>query len=468
MQKKRSNQQQHKRAGVLLLGDVLTLWLAWELASTVAAWLGRGGVEVNGWSIQAVPGGGVYLLAATLVLLALLMRGQYWRRLAFWEETRVLWRYVALAALLNFALNFFVQVSYTRTIPLLAWMGTIVLLPLGRLVARELLIGLDIWQRRVLLVGQAANTAEARQALRQERHLGMKVAGVMPFEGDTQAVEARARELNCGIIIAVLDETLGERGHAAQLVRRLHMQKFEVYLAPHLHGLPLHGLHAQYMFSNDLLLLHLQHRLISPVSRLIKRTMDVLAALLLLVLLMPLMLWVAWRIWREDGGPVLYCQPRVGCGQKDFAFYKFRSMVQDADARLAAWEVEDPVRYAEYQTNFKLRNDPRVLRVGGLIRRTSIDELPQLWNVLRGDMSMVGPRPLLRRELPKYQCDVLDLYEQVRPGITGLWQVSGRSRASFSDRAKLDAWYVRNWSLWVDWVILFKTVRVVLSGRGAM
>ncbi len=126
-------------------------------------------------------------------------------------------------------------------------------------------------------------------------------------------------------------------------------------------------------------------------------------------------------------------------------------------------------RGERYQSaNFKLADDPRLLKVGSWIRRSSIDELPQLWNVLRGDMSLVGPRPLLRRELPKYPEQAMALYAQVRPGITGLWQVSGRSHTTFEQRAAFDGWYVRNWSLWVDWVILLKTVRVVFSGRGAM
>ena len=141
-------------------------------------------------------------------------------------------------------------------------------------------------------------------------------------------------------------------------------------------------------------------------------------------------------------------------------------MVIDAESRLRQYLTTHPELHAEYQRNFKLRDDPRVTRIGRLLRRTSLDELPQLFNVLRGQMSLVGPRPLLDRELECYG-DGFALYRQVHPGITGLWQTSGRSETTFAERASLDAWYVKNWSLWYDIVILLRTVKVVFWREGA-
>jgi undecaprenyl-phosphate galactose phosphotransferase len=289
--------------------------------------------------------------------------------------------------------------------------------------------------------------------------------------GVNSNVELLASQLGCQAIVVVLTGAVSPA--LAALVARLHDQRFEIFTAHTLQGLPVQGMRAQQFFSNDVLFLRLQHRLFSPLARTVKRGMDVTLSVLLLLLLSPLMTVVAWLIWREDGGPVFYRQMRVGRGagreESDFAFIKFRTMVRDADAMLAVWKTEQPGLYARYHAdNFKLTDDPRVLAAARWMRRLSVDELPQLWNVLRGDMSLIGPRPLLRRELPRYPTDALALYAQVRPGITGLWQVSGRSHTSFESRADYDSWYVRNWSLWVDWVILLKTVRVVLSGRGAM
>jgi lipopolysaccharide/colanic/teichoic acid biosynthesis glycosyltransferase len=139
----------------------------------------------------------------------------------------------------------------------------------------------------------------------------------------------------------------------------------------------------------------------------------------------------------------------------------------DAEDQMARWETENPVLLARYtESNFKLQADPRVTNIGAWMRRKSLDELPQLINVLLGEMSLVGPRPLLRRELPDYGA-VISLYERVRPGITGLWQISGRSHTTFAERVSYDEWYIKNWTVWYDLVIMIQTVWVLMRGAGA-
>lgn len=476
--------KRHRRAAVLMGMDLFILLVAWLMAAALSTLIGRAGPE------EFLPidtrGGQVYSLMSGLLVVMLAFYGQYTRRSPFWDEVRVAWRYIALLALANFAVNFFVQVSFTRTVTLLTWLLVALLLPIGRIAAREWMIPVGLWRRKALVVGEGENAREAIAALQRERHMGIQVAGTTTFmsgrivapttDSDeygsipadlmTQDVESLARQLDCDVIVVALDEEA--RGRAAQLVRTLHAQQFEVFVVPSLEGLPVHGMQPQHFFSNDVLILRLQHKLLSPVSRGLKRSLDVVLAGSALLLLSPLMAWVAWRIWREDGGPVIFSHARVGHDCRDFPLYKFRSMVRDADRILESWQTDDPALFERYvASNFKLEDDPRVLKIGRLIRRTSMDELPQLWNVMRGDMSLVGPRPLLRRELSLYPDETLDLYSQVKPGITGLWQVSGRSHTSFEQRAAIDSWYVRNWSLWIDWVVLLKTVRVVLSGKGA-
>ncbi|PLP97451.1 sugar transferase [Cupriavidus pauculus] len=196
-----------------------------------------------------------------------------------------------------------------------------------------------------------------------------------------------------------------------------------------------------------------------------KRAFDVGAALVLLLLLSPLMLTVALLVMR-DGGPCVFGHTRVGMGGRKFSCLKFRSMVRDADAVLKELLASDPVARAEWEKDFKLRNDVRVTALGRFIRKTSIDELPQLWNVVRGDMSLVGPRPVVEKELERYG-ESASYYLRVLPGITGLWQVSGRNDADYDKRVTLDVAYVRNWTFAGDIVILFKTIGVVIHGRGA-
>jgi undecaprenyl-phosphate galactose phosphotransferase len=168
----------------------------------------------------------------------------------------------------------------------------------------------------------------------------------------------------------------------------------------------------------------------------------------------------------KDGGPCLFGHTRIGANGRKFKCLKFRSMVMNADVVLKELLASDPVARAEWERDFKLRDDVRITRLGRFIRRTSIDELPQLWNVVRGDMSLVGPRPVVEKELERYG-DAAAYYLRVLPGITGPWQVSGRNETDYGTRISLDVAYVRNWTFVGDIVILFKTVGVVLHGRGA-
>ena len=191
-----------------------------------------------------------------------------------------------------------------------------------------------------------------------------------------------------------------------------------------------------------------------------------IAALLLLILLSPVMLLVSLLIWQRDGAPVLYAHYRVGLDGKLFQCMKFRSMLRESDQVLAALLRDDPIARAEWERDQKLTNDPRVTPIGEFLRVSSLDELPQLLNVLRGDMHLVGPRPVTVAELARYGSSRWH-YLSVRPGITGLWQVSGRNNTSYEERVALDRRYVEQHSVAGDIGILAKTVRVVLLREGA-
>lgn len=202
----------------------------------------------------------------------------------------------------------------------------------------------------------------------------------------------------------------------------------------------------------------------SLLPRVAKRTVDVIGAVVLAVLFSPLMIIASIVLART--GSVIYRHKRVGVGGKTFECLKFRTMVPDADRLLHEILAEDDTLKAEWLQGHKLRRDPRVTPIGHFLRRTSLDELPQLWNVLRGEMSLVGPRPVIREELLRYG-RASAAYFAVRPGITGLWQTMGRNDTDYGRRVAIDVYYVRNQSLLLDTYILAKTVRVVLAGDGA-
>ena len=181
----------------------------------------------------------------------------------------------------------------------------------------------------------------------------------------------------------------------------------------------------------------------------------------------PLLVYVAYRIKKEDPGPVFFAHTRVGKDGKPFPCYKFRSMVTNSQEMLQKYLAENPAAREEWERDFKLKDDPRVTPIGKMLRRTSLDELPQIFNVLRGEMSLVGPRPVVQEELDKYYGETAKFYCTVKPGITGLWQVSGRSDLGYDERVALDAAYIHNRSLWGDIIILWKTIGVVLMKKGA-
>jgi exopolysaccharide production protein ExoY len=196
-----------------------------------------------------------------------------------------------------------------------------------------------------------------------------------------------------------------------------------------------------------------------------KRSLDLACATIAVVVFSPLFLLVALLIKLSDGGPVLYRHPRVGCGGRPFSCLKFRTMMVDADAVLEQYLRESPEAAQEWRQTRKLKSDPRITSVGAVLRQLSLDELPQLINIIRGEMSVVGPRPIVSDEITLYGSHA-PFYLRARPGLTGAWQVSGRNDVSYEGRVALDRAYVGNWSLWIDIKIVLRTIPAVITARG--
>jgi undecaprenyl-phosphate galactose phosphotransferase len=219
------------------------------------------------------------------------------------------------------------------------------------------------------------------------------------------------------------------------------------------------------MFGHQTLLLSFRGGCSRPAAQLVKACIDIPVAAAMLLFLSPLLLVIA-AVSCLDGGPILFAHRRVGAGGRPFACLKFRTMRTDGDRILDAALASSPALAAEWAATRKLAGDPRVTRVGRFLRRTSLDELPQLINVLRLERSLVGPRPIVEGEVVFYGENIA-LYYATRPGITGLWQVSGRSNTTYARRVELDVWYVNNWTVWQDITLLLKTIPAVLGRQGA-
>ena len=235
---------------------------------------------------------------------------------------------------------------------------------------------------------------------------------------------------------------------------------------PNLVGVPTGSLEVESLFNEKLLILRLKNNLARPLNRYLKLVFDYTLTIVGGLLISPFLLLIAAWIYYDSPGSVIFKHERIGKDGKVFPCYKFRSMCMDAGEKLTELLAVDPAAREEWERDFKLKNDPRITRSGAFLRKTSLDELPQLWNVLRGEMSLVGPRPVVHEELARYGEFVHD-YLQVRPGITGMWQVSGRSDTTYEERVQMDSWYVRNWSVWLDVMLLWRTFKAVVNGKGA-
>lgn len=202
------------------------------------------------------------------------------------------------------------------------------------------------------------------------------------------------------------------------------------------------------------------------VGNLAKTVFDYVATILGLISISPLMFYIAYRIKKEDSGPAIFSYDCIGKGGKKFRCYKFRSMVVNSKEVLEKHLSENPEAREEWETYYKLKNDPRITNIGQKLRKSSLDELPQLFNVLKGEMSLVGPRQIVADEIRKFG-DNIKYYYSVKPGITGYWQVSGRSDVDYDTRVEMVVWYVKNRSFWMDMRILWKTISIVLKKKGA-
>ncbi len=461
---------------ILLFSDVLALSLsagmalalAPGLSNTPSLWLQTQDIErFYAWA-------GIGLVG---LLIFLVRFRHYSDRKPFWTELSEVLRVILLLALLDLALVAFAEWNASRLWWFLIWLLAAMAVPLMRFGVRKLLTVWGLWLRPTVLVGYGPNAHEALAALLSEPELGFKVVGFVDVatSGKTltevqglpllspDEVKAWAKVPGLQVVIALEH---GQNDVREKWLRRLARWKVEdISVIPAMRGVPLYGTDISYFFSHEVAMLKLRNNLRYWPARILKRVFDLLAAVALLAVGWPLLIYLAWRI-REDGGPAIYAHKRVGQSGKVFACYKFRSMRVDAEEQLRDLLASDPALRVEWEKEFKLKDDPRVTAIGHFLRRTSLDELPQLFNVIKGEMSLVGPRPVVRKELERYGDDV-DYFLMVRPGMTGLWQVSGRNDVNYDTRVYLDTWYVKNWSLWYDIAILFKTIRVVLKREGA-
>jgi Undecaprenyl-phosphate galactose phosphotransferase WbaP len=342
-----------------------------------------------------------------------------------------------------------------------------------RKVFRRLAVGLRLWGVPVVVIGESDGAAHIYTTLRKNRLIGLwpvlcvktpSIRNVFPAPSEQQLTSWEGKALFRNIDIAIIVPQKAPLGAVKNvLLDRTHRFKrvivmFDEARIGSVWFTPLHLV--------EHLGLEVTHQLINPTQQGIKRLIDLTLIFICLPILLPLFALIAFAIKLDSPGPVFYTQKRIGHNGQEIRMWKFRSMVLEAEAVLKNYLDRDPVMRAEWGQNFKLKRDPRITRVGNILRRTSLDELPQLWNVIRREMSLIGPRPIVSEEIPLYQDD-FEIYKQVLPGMTGMWQISGRNDLSYTERVGLDVYYVQNWSIWLDLHILLHTMITALQAKGA-
>lgn len=409
--------------------------------------------------------------------------GHYSKRKPVANEIKDLLKVTLAVAALNVVMLFLAKLQFSRAIVLINWAVVPVAIVAVRWITKRFLMAVGGWVRPMVIIGWGENAVETALAFKDEPLMGLKLAAFLVPPGKEKPLHSlKDRHGNLIPCISLGTDAVQTLKHLGSphvvlameqggiesyqdMIQQISRHISDVQLVPALRGLPLYGMEANHFFAHEVLILTVRNNLARRLPRLIKRCFDLSVSLAVLLLGSPIFLFIAFKV-SQSGRPIFFGHTRVGQHNRPFKCYKFRTMAPNADKLLSDLLANSAEARAEWERDFKLKNDPRITPIGHFLRKTSLDEIPQLWNVLKGDMSLVGPRPVVTAELERYGNQV-DYYLEAKPGVTGLWQISGRNDVSYDTRVYLDAWYVKNWSLFNDIVILLRTVKVIFRKEGA-
>ena len=467
---------QGRRIAVLLLvvADYISLLAAEGTA------LGLQGIfRVDASNMMAMPWDYQYLYIPGMFLLIMLLAEGYRLNRPSLEMARDVFRGICFGFLMYMLLIFLMRNSMqvSRYYAGCFWAFTFVYVALGRYVAGNIMLKAEALQERVLLIGAGKTAERLLSAFEDDFCYCYKVIGVLDdhpvseklpqqyplLGGFADAARVISEQGVQTVIVAA--PGLSENAMRKLLMDIQHLTD-TVLFTPSLVGSPLGSVEISTLFVEQVAVIKSKNNLSRWYNRWFKFCFDIVVTVTGSILLLPFIMLLALLVGIDNKGRVIFAHRRVGRNGKLFSCYKFQTMVKDADKALVQYLSENAAARKEWERSFKLTNDPRVTRLGAFLRRTSLDELPQIVNVLKGEMSLVGPRPIVEAEMQMYGENIRE-YLMVRPGITGMWQTSGRSDTTYEERVQMDTWYVRNWSVWIDMKYLMKTFSAVVQKKGA-
>ncbi|QDU35446.1 UDP-glucose:undecaprenyl-phosphate glucose-1-phosphate transferase [Poriferisphaera corsica] len=395
------------------------------------------------------------------------------------RELRTITLTISLFALTLAALTFLLKEgpTYSRAMLLLSWMFAIILVPFARAMTRSIFSHRPFWGSPAVIIGSGTTARTLLRSLIHRPEIGLKPIAIMrsPYSFSARSIFQTIPVIT-DLSPAINNPKLLRRATAVIAFADFDSDQYEKILNITSQNfrstilLPAIQHHASlWVTTTDIdgqLSLKIRHHLINPAKRLTKNILETILILIITPILFPIFSLICILIKLDSKGPIFFFQTRIGKHGLPFQMIKFRTMQTDSHHRLEEYLNLNPSKRIEWNRTHKLQHDPRITRIGRFLRKTSLDELPQLINVILSDMAIVGPRPIFPKDVKRYQAD-FDTYTLVRPGITGMWQTHGRNTLTYPERVQLDLYYVRNWSIWLDLHILIKTIPTVLFGKGA-
>ena len=426
---------------IILAVDIFGIWLCFGFAVVLKNLLYGDSVLLDVGRYQG------FAPSYVIMIFLFFYQGIYSRRYDFWHESRILVKSCFLGLLLSLALLALIKVNYefSRASFIMSFAFMAVVLPLFKLVTKRRLFKFGLWQKRAKILGEGE---EFESAILESAYLGY----VRALGRDYDVLFIGGSRLEAGALNELIESNIRENK--------------EILFTPVLRSYDFTQTDIYSIFASRTSLFAIRNSLKNKFNVTLKRALDIFLILIALPIWLPIFALTALVVKFDDPNErVFFLQPRLGLHGKKFMCFKFRSMHSD-QSFMEEWLNDNPGEVEHYAIFKKYKNDPRITKIGKILRKTSLDELPQIINVLKGDMSIVGPRPYLPCEEGEFKNNT-DLILAVKPGITGLWQVSGRSDVDFATRAGMDTWYMKNWSIWNDIVIILKTFKVVLAREGA-
>ena len=458
---------------LLMLADYVAVLCAEELSFVLRNYFIRdhGVLEIARYHF--------YVVTPVIYILYLHLCDLYTHKMQFWRIIAGIFKANLYAILTGIFVLYVVQTAGTtsRLYMAMLWFFGFLFILLFRFILKKIFDRLHLFEEPVLLMGAGLTAALLLKHIRSDIGLNYRFIGYLEDYKPNPEVAAQIPHLGTFADAAAVIKKTGvrkvlvvapglEQKQLQDIVYDIQPLVSSVGFVPDMGTMPLSNIETESLIDGHVMMFNMRNNLRSRFNRVLKFVFDWCLTLVGTFCISPILLAIGIWVYRDSPGPVIFKHRRIGKDGKEFYCYKFRSMCTDADVKLKELLEKDPEARAEWEKDFKLKDDPRITRSGAFLRKTSLDELPQIFNVLKGEMSLVGPRPIIRDEVSRYGKYIKDYY-MVRPGITGMWQTSGRSDIDYDERVQMDTWYVRNWNIWFDIVLLWRTFKVVLDKKGA-